>query len=110
MARGGYGVLAARVLEGRSERDAGTQHHQIVASGGGVEFRVAVNVLSQQVPRPRPRRSGCSTRAWTKSTSVAGPSWTALSNEWSSVRGTTRGRIHPYPAQATRCNWATAAV
>ena len=45
-----YGVLVARVLEGRSERGADTPHYQIRASGGGVDFRVAVNVLSQQAP------------------------------------------------------------
>jgi uncharacterized protein YukJ len=50
MALSGYGVLAARVLEGRSERDADTPHYQIRVSGQGVEFRVAVNVLSQQAP------------------------------------------------------------
>jgi uncharacterized protein YukJ len=50
MALSGYGVLAARVLEGRSERDADTPHYQIRASGQGIEFRVAVNVLSQQAP------------------------------------------------------------
>ena len=46
----GYGVLAARVLEGRSERGADTPHYQIRVSGQGAEFRVAVNVLSQQGP------------------------------------------------------------
>jgi uncharacterized protein YukJ len=50
MALSGYGVSAARGLEGRSERDADTPHYQIRASGQGVEFRVAVNLLSQQAP------------------------------------------------------------
>jgi uncharacterized protein YukJ len=50
MALSGYGVLAARVLEARSERDADTPHYQIRVSGQGVEFRVVVNVLSQQAP------------------------------------------------------------
>ena len=50
MALSGYGVLAARVLEGRSGRGEDTPHYQIRVSGDGVEFRVAVNVLSQQAP------------------------------------------------------------
>jgi uncharacterized protein YukJ len=45
-----YGVLVGRVLEGRSERGADTPHYQVRVDGGGVEFRVAVNVLSQQAP------------------------------------------------------------
>jgi hypothetical protein len=55
MALSGYGVLVARVLEGRSEPGSDTPHHQIRASGRGVEFRVAVDALSSG-----PRRSCCS--------------------------------------------------
>jgi uncharacterized protein YukJ len=46
----GYGVLAGRVLESRSEGGADTPHFQIRVRGGGTDFRVAVNVLSQQSP------------------------------------------------------------
>jgi uncharacterized protein YukJ len=46
----GYGALVGRVLGGRSEPGSDTPHYQIRVSGGGVEFRVAVNVLSQQAP------------------------------------------------------------
>jgi uncharacterized protein YukJ len=45
-----YGVLAGRVLEGRSERGADTPHYQVRVSAGHVDFRIAVNVLSQQSP------------------------------------------------------------
>jgi uncharacterized protein YukJ len=50
MALRDYGVLTGRVVEGRSERDADTPHYQVRVDGGGVDFRVAVNVLSQQAP------------------------------------------------------------
>jgi uncharacterized protein YukJ len=50
MALRDYGVLVGRVLEGRSERDASTPHYQVRVDGGGVDFRIAVNVLSQQAP------------------------------------------------------------
>ena len=45
-----YGVLAARVLDTRAEGGSGAPHFQIRARGGDVDFRVAVNVLSQQSP------------------------------------------------------------
>jgi uncharacterized protein YukJ len=45
-----YGVLAGRVLESRTEGGADTPHFQIRVRGGDSEFRVAVNVLSQQSP------------------------------------------------------------
>jgi uncharacterized protein YukJ len=45
-----YGVLAARVIDRRSEGGTDTPHYQIHVRGGEVDFRVAVNVLSQQQP------------------------------------------------------------
>jgi uncharacterized protein YukJ len=45
-----YGVLAGRVLESRAEGGTDTPHFQIRVRGGGTDFRVAVNVLSQQSP------------------------------------------------------------
>jgi uncharacterized protein YukJ len=45
-----YGVLAGRVIDRRSEGGADTPHYQIQMRGGGVDFRVAVNVLSKQHP------------------------------------------------------------
>jgi uncharacterized protein YukJ len=45
-----YGVLAGRVVGRRSEGGSDTPHYQVHVDGGGVEFRVAVNVLSQQSP------------------------------------------------------------
>jgi uncharacterized protein YukJ len=45
-----YGVLVGRVLAGRTERGADTPHYQVHVDGGGVDFRIAVNVLSQQAP------------------------------------------------------------
>jgi uncharacterized protein YukJ len=45
-----YGVLAARVVDSRAEGGSGAPHFQIHARGGRVDFRVAVNVLSQQSP------------------------------------------------------------
>jgi uncharacterized protein YukJ len=45
-----YGVLAARVVDTRAEGGSGAPHFQIRARGGDVDFRVAVNVLSQQSP------------------------------------------------------------
>ncbi|MGH3669751.1 MAG: DUF2278 family protein [Pseudonocardiaceae bacterium] len=46
----GYGVLAGRVLDHRAESGLDTPHFQIRVRGGDTEFRVAVNVLSQQSP------------------------------------------------------------
>lgn len=45
-----YGVFAGGVLESRSEGTTDTPHFEIRLGGGGEEFRVAVNVLSQQSP------------------------------------------------------------
>ena len=45
-----YGVLAGQVVDRRSEGGTDTPHYQIHARGGGVDFRVAVNVLSKQQP------------------------------------------------------------
>lgn len=46
----GYGVLVGRVLESRSEGGTDSPHFQIRVRGGDADFRVAVNVLSQQSP------------------------------------------------------------
>jgi uncharacterized protein YukJ len=46
----GYGVLAGHVVDSRAENDADAPHFQIRVQGGGTEFRVAVNVRSQQLP------------------------------------------------------------
>jgi uncharacterized protein YukJ len=45
-----YGVLAGRVAGRRSEGGTDTPHYQVHLRGGGVDYRVAVNVLSQQHP------------------------------------------------------------
>jgi uncharacterized protein YukJ len=45
-----YGVLAGRVIDRVSEGGTDTPHYQIQMRGGGVDFRVAVNVLSKQHP------------------------------------------------------------
>ncbi len=45
-----YGVLAGRVVDRRAEGGSDTPHYQVHLRGGGSEFRVAVNVLSQQQP------------------------------------------------------------
>jgi uncharacterized protein YukJ len=45
-----YGVLAGRVVDRRAEGGSDTPHYQIRVVGGGVEFRVAVNVLSKEHP------------------------------------------------------------
>jgi uncharacterized protein YukJ len=46
----GYGVLAGRVTDCRAEGGTDTPHYQIRVRGGGADYRVAVNVLSQQAP------------------------------------------------------------
>src|SRR2546426_861130 len=46
----GYGVLAGRVVDRRAEGGADSPHFQIRVRGGDIDFRVAVNVLSQQSP------------------------------------------------------------
>jgi uncharacterized protein YukJ len=45
-----YGVLAGQVVDRRAEGGTDTPHYQIQVDGGGVDFRVAVNVLSKQHP------------------------------------------------------------
>src|SRR3954469_11003207 len=45
-----YGVLACRVLDSRAEGGAGAPHFQIRGRGGEQDFRIAVNVLSQESP------------------------------------------------------------
>ena len=45
-----YGVLTGRVVDRRAEGGTDTPHYQVHVRGGEVEFRVAVNVLSQQHP------------------------------------------------------------
>ena len=50
MALARYGVLAGQVVDRRAEGGSDTPHYQVHVRGGGVEFRVAVNVLSQQQP------------------------------------------------------------
>jgi uncharacterized protein YukJ len=45
-----YGVLAGRVVDSRAEGGADTPHFQVRIRGGDTDFRLAVNVLSQQAP------------------------------------------------------------
>lgn len=45
-----YGVLAGRVTDARAEGGQDTPHFQIRVAGGEHQFRVAVNVLSQESP------------------------------------------------------------
>jgi uncharacterized protein YukJ len=45
-----YGVLAGRVVDRRAEGGTDTPHYQVHVRGGGVDYRVAVNVLSQLHP------------------------------------------------------------
>lgn len=45
-----YGVLVGRPVDRRTEGGTDTPHYQIHVRGGEVDFRVAVNVLSQQQP------------------------------------------------------------
>ena len=45
-----YGVLVGQVLDQRAEGGADSPHFQIRVDGAGTDFRVAVNVLSQQSP------------------------------------------------------------
>ncbi len=45
-----YGVLAGSVVDQRAEGGADTPHYQIRVRGGDADFRVAVNVLSQEQP------------------------------------------------------------
>ena len=46
----GYGVLAGQVVGSRAEGGADSPHFQIRVRGGDTDFRVAVNVLSQESP------------------------------------------------------------
>jgi uncharacterized protein YukJ len=46
----GYGVLAARAVGSRAEGGADSPHFQVHVQAGGTDFRIAVNVLSQQAP------------------------------------------------------------
>jgi uncharacterized protein YukJ len=46
----GYGVLAGQIVDSRAEGGADSPHFQIRVRGGDTDFRVAVNVLSQQSP------------------------------------------------------------
>jgi uncharacterized protein YukJ len=50
MALASYGVLAGRVVDRRAEAGTDTPHYQVQVRADGVDFRVAVNVLSQQQP------------------------------------------------------------
>ena len=45
-----YGVLVGRVIDTRREGTADTPHFQIHARAAGMDYRIAVNVLSQQSP------------------------------------------------------------
>ena len=45
-----YGVLAGAVVDQRAEGGMDSPHYQIRVRGGDTEFRVAVNVLSQEKP------------------------------------------------------------
>jgi uncharacterized protein YukJ len=45
-----YGVLAGRVVDRRAEGGTDTPHYQVHVQAGGVDYRVAVNVLSRQHP------------------------------------------------------------
>src|SRR5207237_886629 len=46
----GYGVLAGQVTDSRAEGGTDSPHLQIRVRGGDTDFRVAVNVLSQESP------------------------------------------------------------
>ncbi len=45
-----YGVLVGRIADRKREGGKGSPHYQIHVRGGGVDFRVAVNVLSALPP------------------------------------------------------------
>jgi uncharacterized protein YukJ len=45
-----YGVLKGRVVEGRPERGADSQHHQVRMRAANVDFRITVDVLSRLPP------------------------------------------------------------
>jgi uncharacterized protein YukJ len=46
----GYGVLVARAVERRREIGTSSPHYQVHVQAGGVDYRIAVNVLSAQSP------------------------------------------------------------
>jgi uncharacterized protein YukJ len=46
----GYGVLAGSVVDQRAEGGTDSPHYQVRVRGGEADFRVAVNVLSQERP------------------------------------------------------------
>jgi uncharacterized protein YukJ len=46
----GYGVLVGSAVDRRREGGGGSPHYQVRLNGAGVDYRVAVNVLSQQAP------------------------------------------------------------
>lgn len=46
----GYGVLAGQVTDSRAEGGSDSPHFQIRVHGGDTDYRVAVNVLSQESP------------------------------------------------------------
>ncbi len=46
----GYGVLVCRALGSRIEEGSDSPHFQVRVDGAGTEFRLAVNVLSQESP------------------------------------------------------------
>ncbi len=50
MPLGRYGVLVGQVTGARAEGAADTPHFQVRVRAGGTDYRVAVNVLSQQSP------------------------------------------------------------
>src|SRR2546429_343556 len=50
MALASYGVLAGSVIDQRAEGGTDSPHYQIRIRGGDADFRLAVNVLSQEKP------------------------------------------------------------
>jgi uncharacterized protein YukJ len=50
MTLAGYGVLAGSAVGSRAEEGSDSPHFQVHVEAAGTEFRVAVNVLSQQSP------------------------------------------------------------
>jgi uncharacterized protein YukJ len=50
MALHSYGVFAGRAVDDRIESGSKSPHFQIHVQGGGTDFRIAVNVLSQESP------------------------------------------------------------
>ena len=50
MALDGYGVLAGQVVDHRAEGGTDSPHFQVLVQAGSEQFRLAVNVMSQQSP------------------------------------------------------------